>query len=313
MLAVNAKFMLKIIQKRKIFYVFSGVLCLLSVLSLIFWGLKPAIDFTGGTLMEVQFNGMSRPSVAEVREKFSALNLGIGDLTAQQAGESGMILRTSPIDEAVHQNLLQGLRDSLVSGNGQIEETRFESIGPTIGKELQKKSMWSIILVVLGIILYIAWAFRKVSRPVSSWMYGLGAIVALCHDILITTGLFSVLGHFFNVEVDALFISALLTILGYSVNDTIVVYDRTRENLRKHEGKFEETVNSSMNQTMARSINTSLTTVLALTAVYFFGGETTKNFALTLIFGIAFGTYSSVFVASALLVDWQKFLAGRRK
>lgn len=298
--------MLKIIQHRKIWFIISGSLCLLSILSLIFWGLKPAIDFTGGTLMEIEFSQVSRPSVNEIKEALSPLNLG--DLRIQYFGDKGVLFRLKNIDEDTHQKILKSLEDKFGSKDKKvIEEKRFESIGPIIGKELSNKAKWAITLVVIMIIVYVAWAFRRVSKPVSSWKYGFAAIVALVHDILITTGIFSVLGHFLNVEIDILFITALLTILGYSVNDTIVVFDRTRENLHRHpEEGFDEVVNRSVNETIVRSINTSLTTLFVLLSVFFLGGRTIRYFVLALIFGVIFGTYSSIFIASPLLVTWEK-------
>jgi len=189
-----------------------------------------------------------------------------------------------------------------------IEEKRFESIGPVIGNELKSSAFWALILSLVGIVLYISWAFRKVSRPISSFNYGFIAIIALFHDIVITMGIFAVLGHFLNVEVGIPFMAALLTVLGYSVNDTIVVFDRTRENLLKADiDDFEEVVNKSVNETLIRSLNTSFTTLLVLAALFLFGGETIKYFVVALFVGIFFGTYSSIFIASPLLVSWQRW------
>ena len=190
-----------------------------------------------------------------------------------------------------------------------IQNTRLDYIGPSISSELKSKAIWALLVAVIGIAVYVAYAFRKVSRPVESWKYGVGAVVALVHDVLITVGIFAVLGHFFNIEIDSAFIAALLTILGFSVHDTIVVYDRTRENLLKSGSgeKFDETVNRSLNETMARSINTSLTVLVTLLAIFIFGGASIKTFTLALLIGITFGTYSSIFVASALIVDWWKW------
>ncbi|MBI2050736.1 MAG: protein translocase subunit SecF [Parcubacteria group bacterium] len=195
-----------------------------------------------------------------------------------------------------------------IGGLVLVSEDRFESIGPTIGQELKQKSAYAIIAVIISIILYIAWAFRKVSKPVSSWKYGITAIIALIHDVAIPTGIFAVLGKLAGVEVDILFVTALLTILGYSVNDTIVVFDRTRENLSRDHWKheFEWIVNTSVNETVRRSVFTALTTFVVLLAVYLFGGESIKNFVLALMIGVVAGTYSSIFLASPLLVAWEK-------
>ncbi len=311
---------LSIIQNRKYFYIFSGALLLISVLSLIAWGLNPGIDFTGGSLLEVKFN-VDRPDIIEAKESLAQLDLG--DIKIQPAGDTNMILRFRDVDEDTHQQILTTLKDAFrqesdvnVTTTGDDEvlavivadpliEERFESIGPIIGEELKHKAWIAILMAVMMIIAYIAYAFRKVSKPVASWKFGVAAILALVHDIVIVTGLFSILGHFLGVEVDSLFITALLTILGFSVHDTIVVFDRTRENLAKHySGDFEQVVNDSVNQTISRSINTSFTTLLVLLTLYFFGGATISNFVLALIAGVVIGTYSSIFVASPVIVSW---------
>lgn len=300
---------LHIIQNRKYFYILSGALTLISILSLIAWGLKPGIDFTGGSLLELSFKN-ERPAVEEIQKSLADLDLG--ELKIQPSGEKNDILRFKNIDEATHQAMVQKLKTTFKDSSSVkvedvilVSEERFESVGPVMGKELQDKAWVAIFLASLMIVLYIAYAFRKVSKPVESWKFGLTAIVALIHDLLIVTGLFSILGHFFGIEVDSLFITALLTILGFSVHDTIVVFDRTRENLSRHYStNFEEVVNDSINQTMTRSINTSLTALIVLVVLYIFGGATIANFVLALIFGIFIGTFSSIFVASPLVVTW---------
>ncbi|MBA3046872.1 protein translocase subunit SecF, partial [Candidatus Falkowbacteria bacterium] len=170
----------------------------------------------------------------------------------------------------------------------------------------KRKSVLAIIIVLIAIVLYIAWTFRKVSKPVASWKYGLAAIIALFHDVIITVGIFAVLGKFFGVEINTAFVAAILTVLGYSVNDTIVVFDRVRENLPKSEEDFEGTINTSVNQTITRSINTSITTLLVLLSIVFFGGATIRDFILALSIGVFVGTYSSIFLASPILVIWEK-------
>jgi preprotein translocase subunit SecF len=304
--------MIQLIKNRKIFYSLSGVLILLSITSMILWGFHYGLDFTGGAYLEVDFK-YNRPQPAEVVDKLSSYQLG--SITAQPIGEQGMILRFKDVTEEVHQQILGTLAKEFKPSEPKdvdlktvIEEKRFESIGPTVGRELKGKAMVAIALVLLAIILYIAYAFRKVSRPVDSWKYGVAAVIALLHDVFIPTGIFSVLGHFYGLEIDILFITALLTVLGFSVHDTIVVFDRIRENLFKYySGNFEEIVNKSVNDTISRSINTSLTVILVLLSIYIFGGSSIKNFALTLIIGIFVGTYSSIFIASPILVDWYKF------
>ncbi len=293
-----------IIKHRKIFYTISGIFFGLSILALLFWGLKPGIDFTGGSLMEVEYK-VSRPEVGVLRQ--SVGNLKLGNVVFQPSGDKGLFLRLRDISEEEHQSLLMSL--SLGKPvDATLVQKQFNSIGPVIGKELTRKAWIAIIFVVLTIIIFIAAAFRKVSKPVSSWVYGLAAVLALIHDVAIPAGVFAVLGHFKGVEIDVLFVSALLTILGFSVQDTIVVFDRTRENLKKGIKKsFEETVNASLMQVAGRSIKTSVAIVLVLLALLIFGGETTKYFALALTLGMIFGTYSSIFLASPMLVSWFKW------
>jgi len=290
--------MINIVGKRRIFYGFSLVLIAASIFSVIFWGLHFGIDFRGGSLIEVEWQ-QARPEIVAVKDVLAKLNLG--EISIQPTGDKGMMLRLKDVDEPTHQSISTELKNF-----GALEEKRFDSIGPVIGQEMKQRAYGAIIMVLLLIVFYIGFAFRKVSRPVVSWKYGVTAIIALFHDVFIPTGIFSILGHFLGVELDLLFVTGLLTILGFSVHDTIVVFDRIRENLRKGVGKgFEETTNISINQTMVRSINTSLTVFLALLAIYIFGGETTRYFALLLMIGIFFGTYSSIFVASSLLVSWE--------
>jgi len=193
------------------------------------------------------------------------------------------------------------------TGIKTIEELRFDSVGPSIGQELKRKSLYAIIAVLLAIVFYIAWVFRKVSKPVASWKYGLTAIFALFHDVMIVLGIFAVLGRFASMEINTAFVAAVLTVLGYSVNDTIVVFDRVRENLPRSDEDFEGTVNTSVNQTLTRSVNTSLTTLLILLSIFFFGGLTIRSFILALTIGVFIGTYSSIFLASPILVVWEKF------
>lgn len=291
---------------RKISYAISGILVAASFAALLVWGLPLGIDFTGGSLMELEFTEAA-PSQDAVRERIAPLDLG--EVQIQQTGGRGMLLRTRYMDEETHQKVLSAIREA----NPNVTEKRFVSIGPTIGNELKQKSIWAILLVLIMIVIYIAVVFRHVSHPVQSWKYGIVAIIALIHDVAIPTGLFAYLGRFQHVEISALFISALLTILGFSVHDTIVVFDRVRENLRKRtSGSFEGAVNLSVRETITRSINTSLTLLFVLLTLFFFGGDSTKYFSLALIVGTTVGVYSSIFVASPLLVTWQKWDAKRR-
>lgn len=296
--------MYNIISKTKYAYIFSGTLVVFSIASLFVWGLKFGIDFTGGTLMEVKFEN-ALPENQELEENLKDLDLK--SLIIQPSGNNSVLFRYASEDDTTNQNVMKVLEEKYPGAAQQ----RVDFINSSVSKELKNKSLTAIFWAVAGIMAYIAWAFRKVSRPVESWKYGAGAVIALIHDILITVGVFSILGHFFGIEVGIPFIAALLTILGFSVHDTIVVYDRMRENLIRSTGKekFPEIVNRSLNETLVRSINTSLTVIITLLAIYIFGGESIKYFALALLVGVTFGTYSSIFIASALLVtiyNWQK-------
>lgn len=271
-----------------------------SIVAVALMGLKFGIDFTGGSLLEAGFTGV-RPEISVLHETLKSA--GFENVLIQPSGDKGIILRLRNIEESEHLNIINILRQS---SGGDIVEKRFDSIGPTIGAELKQKSATALAMAIVGIVLYIAWAFRHVSKPVSSWKYGIVAIIALIHDVVIPIGVFAFLGRFAGIEIDTLFITALLTILGFSVHDTIVVFDRIRENLRtqKTGEAFELTVNRSMNETLARSINTSLTVLIVVAAIFFLGAATTKWFSLALGLGIIFGTYSSIFIASPLLVVW---------
>ena len=303
--------MLRITHHRRITYALSALLTGLSLAAWLLWGLKPGIDFTGGSLLEIGFSG-ARPEVAALVETAKA-STGSQDFTAQPLGDAGVILRMPPIDEAGHQKLLADLKAAHEKDGVAIEEKRFESIGPLIGEELRKKTIYAVVGAIIAIVLYITYAFRRVSHPMASWKYGAATVVALAHDVLIPVGVLSALGHFRGVEVGAWVVTALLTVLGFSVHDTIVVFDRIRENLaHARRESFEEVVNRSVNETLARSINTSLTTLLVLVAVYVLGGESVKHFVLTMIIGMSVGVYSSIFLASPLLVSWHLRAARRR-
>ncbi|MBU6427117.1 protein translocase subunit SecF [Patescibacteria group bacterium] len=293
-----------VINNRKLFYAFSGTLVALSLLSLIFWGLNPGIDFTGGTLIDVAYSS-GRPDQSAVTQALSPID---PTASVRPSGDNEFIIRMKALDENQHATVKKALT---LNGSAQPMEKTYDSIGPVLGAEALRKAYVSIALVIIGIVLYITFAFRKVSEPVSSWKYGLVAIAALVHDVIIPTGAFSILGHFAGYEVDTLFVTALLVILGFSVHDTIVVFDRVRENLKYSSAKkpFSEVVGASISQTFTRSINTSATTLIALVVLYFVGGVSTEHFSLALIIGIAAGTYSSIFIGSPLLVTierWQK-------
>lgn len=282
----------------KVYYIISGVLIIASIASLAVYGLKFGIEFAGGTSMELSF--VERPSNQTIQDALKTLDLG--EMIIQPKGLDSVALQFKGVDEATHQKILAELNKLSVAS-----EKSFQYIGPSIGQELRNKTQLAIALALLAITIYIALAFRKVSRPVSSWKYGIASLIALFHDVLIPLGVFSVLGHFYNVEITIPIVAALLTVLGFSVHDTIVIFDRIRENiLRMGMGQFEDTVNWSLNQTLGRSISTVLTVEIVLFSLYFFGGDTLKNFALALIVGITSGAYSSIFIASPILVSWYK-------
>ena len=289
-----------------VYYILFGILTIGSILALLIFGLKFGIEFTGGSTMEINFTN-ERPVNEEISKALLSFNLG--EIIIQPTGDKGAILKFKGIDETLHQQILLKLSEL-----SKVEERSFEYIGPSIGQELKQKTMLSMFLALLAITFYIAFAFRKVSKPISSWKYGITSLIALFHDILITLGVFAVLGKLYNVEITIPIIAALLTILGFSVHDTIVIFDRIRENiLRKGMVQFQETVNWSLNQTLGRSISTVFTTLLVLLSMFFFGGLTLKYFSLALIIGITSGAYSSIFIAGPLLVSWYKWDEKRSK
>lgn len=288
---------MSIVKLKTLWFSISGALLVASIVLVAVFGLRLGIDFTGGSLLEVEYETY-RPVVADVRT--AVATAGFTESVIQPVDERGLLVRQKTLNESEHQALTAAL-----STFGALEEKRFDSIGPVIGSELKRKSVWAMGLILIAIVLYVAFAFRKVSHMVSSWKYGFLTIVAALHDVLIPLGVFALLGAVLNVEVGTAFIAALLTILGYSVNDTIVVFDRIRENLIHDGGDLADVVDRSIKQTFARSINTTLTTLLALLAIFFFGGETTRMFVLALMIGIGVGAYSSIFIASPLLVVWE--------
>lgn len=302
-----------VVKHRKIFFIIGIILVIASVFFIIYDGLNLSIDFTGGSSLEVSYSE-GTPNRTEVEEAVEGV-LGGGSIIRQT--ETGFSINTPFLEEGQHDELISAL--SLEGEYGEIKEDRLSSVGPVVGQELKKKAILAVSFVVLAIIIFIAFAFRKVSEPVSSWIYGLIAIVALGHDVLIPFGIFAFLGVTIGAQIDILFVTAILAILGYSVNDTIVVFDRVRENLAYNKSKgiqenFEETVGKSLSQVFNRSINTSLTTLFVLLALFFIGGDATKYFSLVLITGVIAGTYSSIFLASPLLVTFQKaFLARKNK
>jgi len=294
-----------VIKHRKALYIFTAILILITAVSLAVWGLKPGIDFTGGTLIEVSYPAGTAPSQGALTTALAPFD---PSASVRPGGPDDYIVRMKPVDQAGKEAVMNALS---LQGTASTTEKSFDSVGPTLGAEALRKAIVSIILVILGIVLYITFAFRKVSEPVRSWKYGLIAVASLVHDVIIPLGAFSILGHYLGYEVDTLFVTALLVILGFSVHNTIVVFDRVRENL-SHGGKndpFDVTVGQSVKQTMTRSINTSLTVLIALVTLYIFGGASTAHFTLALIIGVIAGTYSSVCFGSSLLVTFEKWSA----
>jgi len=289
--------MIPIIQNRKIWLTFSAVLAGASLVALGLWQMRFGIDFTGGSFMEVAYT-VERPSSDVVRSRL--VDAGIADADIKPVGESDVHFRFREVNQETHTKILEELKKDDVN----LVQKSFQSIGPLIGEELKKKSLVALVVALVMILLYITYAFRKVSFPVESWKYGVAAIMALFHDGVIVLGVFAALGYFLGTEITSSFIPAFLTVLGFSVHDTIVIFDRIRENLQKTRGEFDTIVNHALNQTLSRSINTSLTVLLVLLAMYVLGGQTLKTFSLALLVGISIGTYSSIFVAAPFLTVW---------
>jgi preprotein translocase subunit SecF len=293
-----------VLKHKKIFLTISGLFILASVVSFSVFGLKIGIDFKGGSLAEVSYTG-DMPAVQDVEEQVKTL--GFGESLVQPVGTSDMSIKTRSLSEAERQSLMSSLS---FNGKYKVEERSFTSVGPSVGKELKRRSIISLTIVEISMILFVAYAFRKVSKPVSSWRFGLITVLTLLHDVMMTIGVFVIISHFTGAEANTLFVVALLTVQGLSVNDTIVVFDRIRENLMNRiSPSFTEVVGKSIEQTMLRSLNTSLSVIIVLLALVFVGPASTKIFALTLACGMFFGTYSSIFIASPLLTlveKWQK-------
>lgn len=285
---------------QKFFLYLSGVLLVLSIVVVAVFGLNLGVDFKGGTSTELSF--AKKPELTAVQD--AVKSAGVENAQVVTAGESGVIIKTGVIEKEQHDKILATLKDKV----GEFKETRYDSIGPVVGNDLKRNAAYQLILVSLGIIFYIAYAFRKVIRPITPWQFGITAVIALIHDLFIVLGVFALLGKYQGVEIDSLFVTAILTVLGFSVHDTIIVFDRIRENLKIYAGQsLEFIMNHSVSQTITRSLNTSLTVLFVLLPLLLFGGESIKYFVLALFIGIIVGTYSSIFVASQLLLYWQKY------
>lgn len=300
-----------IIRYRNILFAIAALITAAAIGAIAYFGLPLSIEFTGGSLVEVAYEG-ERPDLETVKSQVNAA--GFTETVVRASGENGILLKTHTLSPEEHTRLLIALD----TGAGTTTELRFNSIGPSLGAELLNKALWALGAAILAIVLYIAWAFRKVSRPVSSWVYGATVILILFHDILVAAGFYAVWAHFTGAQVDSLFVVAILAILGYSVNDTIVIFDRVRENLKRNDDlnvaePFEEVAGRSIKETLTRSINTSVTTSLALIALLIVGSPATFNFALVLLVGVVVGTYSSILVAAPLIVPLAKVFAAKPK
>jgi len=287
------------IGKYKIWFTLSGILIVFSIVSLSVWGLNFGLDFKGGNMLELRFSKTT--TTENIKNTLDSLEF-TKNSTIQKENNNTFIIKTKHLDEENSKRLKSVLNEKI----GEYQEIRLESVGPTITQDLTKKAITAVILASIGIIIYIAFAFRSIPKPASSWQFGLAAIIALIHDLFITTGIYSILGHFYGYEVNTMFITALLTILGYSVNDTVIIFDRIRENLKLHHNlSFAKIANLSINQTLARSINTVFTVIIILLCLLIFGGGSIKEFIIVLLIGITFGAYSSIFVAPPILTLWQ--------
>lgn len=288
---------MNIIAKKNLFFIISGIVIIPGLIAVILWGLPLGIDFTGGSNLELSLS--KSVSNEDIKKIVSENSIKVHSI--KQVNSNTIIIRTNQIEQKKKDELIKKIDEKY----GEISEKSFETIGPVIGNETKNNALKAVILASIAITLFIAYAFREVSKPVSSWKFGVAAIAALLHDVLVVIGVFAILGKLFNVEVDALFITALLTVMGFSVHDTIVVFDRIRENLKKTTGlHFAQVVNNAMLETFNRSLNTSLTVVIVLFALLLFSGESTRWFVVALLIGVVSGTYSSIFNAAPLLVAW---------
>lgn len=289
---------MNIIKHRYLYFAISLLVIVPGIIAMIVWGLPLSIDFTGGTVLEISFDSGKAPQPAEV---FTLLNQnGFEDSQVQTSGDNGLIIRTKEMSEEAKDQIISDMETTF---NSKITVSSFESVGPVIGQEVTKRAILAIVMAAIAIILYITFAFRGVQHAVR---YGTAAILAMLHDVLVTVGMEALVGHFVGWEADSMFLTAVLTVIGFSVHDTIVVFDRIRENSAVYRRlSFTEVVNHSTVQTLARSINTQLTVMLCLLAMAMFGGVTIRHFVIILLIGVLSGTYSSIFNASPILVVWE--------
>jgi preprotein translocase subunit SecF len=299
---------MNIIGKKYWYFLFSLIIIIPGIISLMFYGLNLSVEFTGGSNLTLAFpNKVSGKELTQISNIFTQNKIKIQNLTVSG---NQVFIKSQPVDQKQDILITSEIKNKL----GNFEQQSYETVGPTIGSETLRNAIYALVVASILIVLYITWSFRSVPKPTSSFRFGVCAIIALIHDVLVLLGLFSIFGHFLGVEVDSLFVTAALTVIGFSVHDTIVVFDRIRENLRRVGGdNFSEVVNDSILQTLDRSLNTSLTVILVLFALLIFGGDSIKWFVVALLIGITSGTYSSIFNASPLLVVWQELLQKRKK
>ncbi len=293
-----------IVKYRTLIFIITGILLAGAIGAIATYGLPLGIDFTGGTAMQISYPE-GRPALADVQAQIAKVSLGV--VSVRESGNDAITIHSRTMTPEEHLAVLAAL-----SEKAKPTELSYSSVGPTFGTQFAAKALWALVAVALSIALFIAFAFRKVSRPVPSWIYGLTVIVILVHDLIVPAGFYAVLAHMTGADVDVLFVTALLALLGYSVNDTIIVFDRVREHLATNERtnskeSFEVTVGKSISETLTRSINTSLTVVLALLALVFYGATATRDFALVMLVGVIAGTYSSVLVAAPLLIPLSRW------
>ena len=298
-----------IVKRKYLYFIISLVIIIPGIISLILFGMRLSIDFTGGSRIEIQNAKFKMQNEdTEISKIINQENIEVGSI--QKSGQDSYIIRTKPLDQKTYQKLKKTIQEKIPG----TKETGFQTIGPTIGAETTVNAVKAVAAASVLIILYIAWSFRKVPKPASSIRFGICAIFALIHDVLVLVGVFSLLGHFLHVEIDSLFVTAVLTVIGFSVHDTIVVFDRIRENLRRMPtSPFATVVNESILQTFTRSLNTSFTVILVLFTLLLFGGESIRWFVVVFLVGIASGTYSSIFNAAPLLVVWEEWSRKRIK
>lgn len=300
--------MLDIIGKKNIYFLISLIVIIPGLVSLFIFGLRLSIEFTGGSRLTLVYpKTVDQKLVQDIRSTFEEAKVEVSSISP---AKTSVIVRTAPMTQKQDIQITDALREK----TGQFTQADFDTVGPVIGQETTNKAVLAVLFASILIVIYIAMSFRKVPRPASSWRFGVCAILAVLHDALVLIGIFSLLGHFLHVEVDSLFITAVLTVIGFSVHDTIVVFDRIRENLLKTSGiPFPQLVNNSILQTITRSLNTSLTAIIVLVTLLIFGGESVRWFVVALLIGIISGTYSSIFNAAPLLVTWQEWDLKRKK